>query len=385
MAPRPARFHVFCRIVDNFGDAGVALRLSRQLAGEHAGDVTLWIDDVARLARISGLDALRPDQRYEGVRVRALSAMPPPDDTALPDVVVETFGCGLPETYLDAMERASRQPVWVNLEYLSAEPGVDTLHALPSPHPKRALRRWFLFPGFTPSTGGLLRERDLFARRDRYQTGSLARAEPWTSLGFPAPPRDALTVSLFCYDNEALPALLRAWSEDDAPIACIVPEGVATSALERFLGGNLPRPRRIRTVGALTLAVVPFVDQHAFDRRLWASDFNIVRGEDSFLRAQWAAKPFVWHIYPQAERAHVAKLAAFLDRYMQGLEAAVAVPLRNFWNAFNEADASATAAAWGPLRAALPGLRSHAVAWADALRAQPDLSTQLIDFAGNRL
>ncbi len=53
MAPRPNRFDVFCRVVDNFGDAGVALRLSRQLAREHAADVTLWIDDVARLARIA--------------------------------------------------------------------------------------------------------------------------------------------------------------------------------------------------------------------------------------------------------------------------------------------------------------------------------------------
>lgn len=386
MASRPGRFDVFCRVVDNFGDAGVALRLSRQLAGEHRADVTLWIDDAARLARIApGVDADRSDQRFEGVRVRALSSMPQLADIALPDLVVETFGCGLPELYLDAMERAARPPVWVNLEYLSAEHWVDTLHALPSPHPKRALQRWFLFPGFTSATGGLLRERDLFIQRDRYQGDPRSRAAPWTSLGLPAPARGALTVSLFCYPNEALPALLKAWSDDDAPIACLVPEGVATSALDRFLGGDVPHGRDTRTVGALTLAVTPFVDQRAFDRRLWSSDLNIVRGEDSFLRAQWAAKPFVWHIYPQSEGAHLAKLDAFVDRYTEGLDAATRESLRGFWNAFNDEDASATVAAWRPLRAALPALRAHAVAWAAALGAQPELATQLVDFYRDRL
>jgi uncharacterized repeat protein (TIGR03837 family) len=46
-------------------------------------------------------------------------------------------------------------------------------------------------------------------------------------------------------------------------------------------------------------------------------DFNIVRGEDSFVRAQLAGKPFIWHIYPQEDRAHEVKLAAFLDLYLE--------------------------------------------------------------------
>ena len=53
MTPDPQRFDVFCRVVDNLGDAGVALRLSKQLVHEHAIDVTLWIDDVGRLALIA--------------------------------------------------------------------------------------------------------------------------------------------------------------------------------------------------------------------------------------------------------------------------------------------------------------------------------------------
>jgi uncharacterized repeat protein (TIGR03837 family) len=63
---------------------------------------------------------------------------------------------------------------------------------------------------------------------------------------------------------------------------------------------------------------------------LWACDLNFVRGEDSLVRAIWAGQPLVWQIYPQHDRAHHAKLEAFLD----WLEAPVS--LRRFhrvWNA----------------------------------------------------
>ncbi len=56
-------------------------------------------------------------------------------------------------------------------------------------------------------------------------------------------------------------------------------------------------------------------DQSDYDHLLWCCDFNLVRGEDSFLRAQWAARPFLWHIYPQADAAHLEKLTAFLELY----------------------------------------------------------------------
>jgi uncharacterized repeat protein (TIGR03837 family) len=63
------------------------------------------------------------------------------------------------------------------------------------------------------------------------------------------------------------------------------------------------------------LHVIPFIAQDDHDKLLWSCDINFVRGEDSSVRAQWAARPFVWHLYPQSEQAHLAKLRAFTDRY----------------------------------------------------------------------
>jgi len=382
--PPSLRWDVFCRIVDNFGDAGVCWRLARQLTREHGIAVTLWIDDVASLARfVPGLAENRNDQASNGIRVRRLTThIAEPFD--LPDVVIEGFGCGLPEPYVAAMANASRPPVWVVLEYLSAEPWIDASHALPSRHPRLPLTRWFWFPGFTTKTGGVLREADLLDTRDAFRGDSAARDAIWRATGYsPAP--EALKVSLFCYANPALPALLEAWAEGDEAIACIVPEGVARSELDFWTGGAVPHPGAPLTRGRLTLAVVPFVDQDAFDRRLWACDLNFVRGEDSFMRAQWAGQPYVWHIYPQEEDAHLTKMDAFLTRLEGSVPDGVRLGQRTFWYAWNAGDPITTADAWPGYRAAMPAVTVLARAWARALARQPDLAGGLVKFCESRL
>ncbi len=383
------RWDIFCRVVDNFGDAGVCWRLARQLAAEHGLAVTLWIDGVASLAHIEpALDPARDDQVARSVRVRRMSASQPAPFLK-PDVVIEGFGCGLDPGYRDAMADQARPPVWVNLEYLSAEAWVESAHALPSPHPQLPLTCWFYFPGFTAHTGGLLREEGLEARRDAFQRDEKEQQALFHSLGV-APTSNALTVSLFCYANPALPALLDAWADGDEDVICIVPVGVAQSDIDRWTGGALPHPGQPARRGRLSLVIANFVDQDAFDRRLWACDLNFVRGEDSLVRAIWAGQTLVWHIYPQSEDVHLLKLDALLTRceggtVEKGLDVAVAQSQRDFWRAWNTGDAQATVDAWPGLRTALPALRARGRAWADLLGRQPDLAQGLVKFCENRL
>lgn len=384
MAPS-LRWDIFCRVVDNFGDAGICWRLARQVAREHGIAVTLWIDDVASLARIApALDPDRTDQAAApGVRVRRLAADTGPDP-ALPDVVIEGFGCGLPPRYLTAMADAAKPPVWVVLEYLSAEPWIDASHGLPSPHPQLPLTRWFWFPGFTSGSGGVLREGSLLVQRDAFRSDAAAAGAVWRDAGF-APDPDALRITLFCYANAALPALLDAWAEGDIPIACIVPQGVAAAEIDRYAGGALPHPGAPLVRGRLTLAVAPFVDQDAFDRRLWLADLNFVRGEDSFVRAQWAGQPYVWQPYPQAEDTHLVKMDAFLTRLEATLPTGGRLDLRAFWYAWNAADPAALTAAWPAYQALLPVITVLARAWARSLGRRADLANALVKFCENRL
>jgi uncharacterized repeat protein (TIGR03837 family) len=369
---RRPTLHLFCRIVDNYGDAGVCWRLARELVTEHGLDVVLFIDDVATLARIEpAIDPRRVAQRVAGVAVAPLDDGAPPGP--LPRVVVEGFSCGLSPAYVAAMAAASTKPRWINLEHLSAEPWIDGAHALPSPHPRLPLVRYFWFPGFTRRSGGLLRERDLFGRRDACQAQR-------------APAQDALRILLFTYDNAALPPLLAHWSSGSERIRFDVPEGVAAASLERWLGARLPPPGGSAGRGNVELRVLPFTGQDEFDAQLWSADVNFVRGEDSFVRAQWAARPFVWHAYRQTDAAHMTKLEAFIARYVADLRADAQRAVCTFWHAFNAEDVSTIASAWEGYRAALPLVAPHAVTWANHLAADvPELAASLVDFSSRPL
>jgi len=364
------RWHVFCRVVDNYGDAGVCWRLARQLAGEHGLDVTLWIDRPSTLARFQpGVDAAAEHQSLLGVSMRRLDDVAAGDD--LPDVVIEGFSCGLPEPYVQAMASAAKAPLWINLEYLSAEPWVETVHGLSSPHPRLPLARHFWFPGFTGRTGGLQRERGLFEARDAFQ----AVREPHRGL----------QLTLFSYANRALPSLFDLWAEGDEPVVCSIPEGVAAGALDQWLHGDVPHTGESVVRGRLEIKMIPFGTQDQFDRLLWRSDVNFVRGEDSFVRAQWAARAFVWQPYPQDEDAHMLKLDAFLTRYCADLCSDAHRAIDAFSHAFNVEDGAGAAGAWPAFRSANNELVIHGRRWAAALAELPELTAGLVDFATHRL
>jgi uncharacterized repeat protein (TIGR03837 family) len=385
MPLRAQRWDVFCSVIDNFGDAGVCWRLARQLIAEHALEVHLFVDALPALARIvPALDATRDDQLVDGVQLRRWRGAEGEFSIADPgDAVIEGFGCGLPERYLAAMAARDKQPAWINLEYLSAEAWIEGCHGLASRHPRLPLTRYFFFPGFTAASGGLLRERDLFARRDAFLADAKAQGEHWHRLGTANPGAATTIVSLFCYPQAPVASLLDAWADGDQPILCLVPDGVAASAIDAWSAGAVKTVGDRITRGSLTLNRIPFLSQEDYDRLLWRCDVNFVRGEDSFVRAQWAARPFVWQPYPQTGNAHRLKLEAFLERYAERLPSNADAALRTFssgWNGEQEAGAW-----WNGLGSTRRELTGHAKAWADALAALPDLARSLVEFCADRV
>jgi uncharacterized repeat protein (TIGR03837 family) len=383
--PTSDRWDLFCKVVDNYGDAGVCWRLARQLAKEHALDVTLWLDDLATLSTIApGVDRTRDRQQAASVTIRRWTD---PYPAAVPaDVVVEAFGCGLPESYVAAMTRKAAAPAWFIFEYLSAESWIEASHGLVSPHPRLPLSRRFWFPGFTSQTGGLLRERDLIHARDSFRRDAVAKSALWSSLGVPPVAADEIRISLFCYSNPALPALFDAWADGDAQVTCVVPQGVAASALDRWTSGNVPHPGTPFVRGRLSLHATHFLAQDDYDRLLWECAVNFVRGEDSFVRAQWASRAFAWHVYPQAGNAHWRKHDAFLDRYVAGLAKGPEAALRRFWRAWNGAsEAGPIGDAWRDYEAVLADLQRHTEAWAAKLASLPDLAGGLVSAAAERV
>lgn len=372
------RWDIFCQVVDNFGDIGVCWRLARQLAAEHKIQVRLWLDDLGSLHKLHPeADPLRDTQTCRGVEIRHWTK---PFPEALPaDVVIEAFACELPQNYLTSMARQPRNPVWINLEYLSAETWVEGCHGLPSPHPQLSLTKYFFFPGFTPATGGLLREHGLL---EQCEAGQRASAQLRSHFGLPAASSESeALVSLFCYDSAPLTAVLHAWQMSTHPVRCLLPEGLALAEIATFFGRTHIAAGEVLLRGKLTLHILPFLPQEEYDQLLWACDINFVRGEDSFVRAQWAARPLIWHIYPQQESTHMNKLEAFLDRYCTGLEAQAASVLRAFHRGWN----THAALPWDELWQQRIALKTHAQAWRNQLAAESDLAAKLVIFCKIRV
>ena len=372
---------LFCEVIDNYGDAGVCWRLARQLVSEWHFHVRLWID------RLSILQKICPDiqldrflQTVSGVDVAvwqsdAFSI----NADQIPDVVIEGFGTRLPDSYVEQMSAKTVAPVWLNLEYLSAESWVETTHLMQSPHSRFPLMKHFFFPGFTEKTGGLIRERELLDEAMSFQSDRGNAIQYLSSLGIPCS-KDQFIVSLFCYPTAPVLRLLNQLTHDRQDVLCLIPDGVAVDAIGQFMG-KMPDVGGRFNQGSLNIQIVPIIEQTEYDRFLWSCDLNFVRGEDSFVRAQWASKPFVWQIYPQEDDAHVEKLNAFMALYLQGLDQEGRTVLQDFWCHWNTCSTSDHfPESWQRFREILPNLKQHGDVWRKKLAEQPDLSAALVRF-----
>ena len=387
----PRSCDIFCKVIDNYGDIGVSWRLARQLANEFNLNVRMWVDDLNSFARLCPeADAALDVQRCRGVEVRLWTvsqfslryprANGGEEEIQPADLVIETFSCTLPESYLASMAMCENKSVWINLEYLSAEDWVEGCHKLPYPRPP--LTRYFFFPGFTKKTGGLILERDLLARRDAFLKDSVLQRAFWQSIGMDAPSENTLKISLFAYENTALAGLFDAWSQSAQPILCLVPQGRILPQVVQYF----ERSGEHYVRGNLQVRVLPFVEQEKYDELLWACDINFVRGEDSFVRAQWAGKPFIWQIYPQHDEVHWKKLQAFLDLYSKSLSVQAAQAMQHLWETWNgggssSADAASTGSgqAWGEFAEVRAELDAYAKTWAQELSVN-NLALNLLDF-----
>lgn len=379
---------VFCQVIDNFGDIGVCWRLCADLA--HRGHtIRLWVDDS------SPLEWMAPGARegqWPGVSILPWNRASNPDFVQqLPpaDVWVEGFGCEIATEFIANYafstraegQKRTKIPTWINLEYLSAEDYVARCHALPSPVMQGPAKGWtkhFYYPGFTTNTGGLLREPALethlrdWTNTDRNQWLA-AHGVPWVGERL---------VSLFCYEPAALPDALATWMHAETPTLLLITPGRAARAMAAALPLARQKAGLDHTYGNLRLHYLEPMSQPDFDALLRCCDLNLVRGEDSLVRALWAGKPFVWHIYPQDDGAHADKLAAFLDCI--GADTAVR-QLHSAWNGLPEfapGTNTPTPPNWAPVSLAEWQAQVHH--WRARLQTQPDLVSALISFVQKR-
>ena len=317
---------IFCNVVDNFGDIGVCWRLACNLA-QRGHTVRLWVDEVRPLAWMA-------TSGYANVEViDCQNGFPKDTQFVLGNVLVDTFDCefainlialkaiNTPARDINSTIFEQTRPVWLNLEYLTAESFAERAHTLPYVHHSGAAQGWkqrYFYPGFNERTGGLLREKDLFERQKAFdRTAWLVGLQFEVSdHSHPESIKTALSssrlISLFCYEPPALESLIDQLSNSETPTCLLVTAGRATNAVKAVLEGKKRLQSAYLLPKVLSILYLPQLTQTDYDHLLWSCDLNFVRGEDSLVRAIWAAKPFIWQIYPQHDGVHLAKLDAFL-------------------------------------------------------------------------
>ena len=320
----PIVCHLTCKVIDFFGDIGVAWRIAKQLKIDFNIEVHLLVDDLVTTKRlIPSIDLSLQKQTINGINIchcdfsEDSTSLPPP-----PDFLFNVFNIDLPHSYKTLIKR--KKSKYIVIEYLSAEPWVDNFHLKPSIDPQSGLIKTYFYPGFTNQTGGLIREKGLFLRREAFDQSR--RKKLIQSLGGDP---NLYSISLFYYPIQKIEVFLDVIDHINKPAQFFIPQ---------YLFDLLKLKNNYQFIHIIPY---PFLNHDDFDNLLWSCDLNFVRGEDSWTRAIWAGKPFIWQPYIQENNIHLIKLKAFLKRYYEACDqdlSEILFKIHDDWsnNKFNE-------------------------------------------------
>ncbi len=163
------------------------------------------------------------------------------------------------------------------------------------------------------------------------------------------------------------------WQQAGAPIRLFAAGKEIIESLQEaraIPADALQQPGDCFQTASVELVRLPFVPQHDFDRLLALADGLIIRGEDSFVRAQWAAKPFFWHTTRKTKWRIWINCMLFWQRayahYPPQVRAAHRV-LSDELNGAAALDAAARLAAGQALQNHLPAWQQAAEGWQQSL------------------
>jgi uncharacterized repeat protein (TIGR03837 family) len=293
---------IFCDVIDNYGDIAIAYRLAKDLA-KRGSAVRLLVNDLSTFRSLVPEVDCSPRQSRAGIEIIDTRHPESPRIYARMEheVLIEAFGCAVPEDFFEGfIPQPGESRLVINLEYLSAEGWTGSYHEKESLTGIEGIRKYFFLPGFTEDSGGLILDDDFLTLKSLTEGNRLqARSELCLRYGVDASLADrGCLVTLFSYRRNLKP-LLRDLGAMDRPAVVFAASGASTQPIT----GSVPE--------GLKLVALPFLPQAEYDRLLLASDINLVRGEDSLMRAVIAGKPFLWHAYLQEGGTHMEKVDAF--------------------------------------------------------------------------
>ena len=280
---------IFCQVIDNYGDVGVAYRLAREFKRVYPNKKLRFV-----INQIEELNLIRKSENIEVILYKDISKI---ENSA--DLIIESFGCEIPKEYMDKALKKSK--LIINLEYFSAEKWVDDFH-LQESFLGGNLKKYFFIPGLSEKSGGILLDNEFLERKKKVEANKEYYLEK-----FEIKEKYDLIGSVFSYEKNFDSLIEELKKLDKKVILLILSEKTQKNFIKYFDNGN--------NYDKIKFVKLPFFTYDKYEELLALCDFNLVRGEDSFVRALLLGKPFLWHIYPQDENTHIKKLESFLEKY----------------------------------------------------------------------
>lgn len=309
---------IFCHVVDNFGDIGFVYRFAREFKQAFpAVQIRVFVDDLQTFKEIcSAIDPNRFSQYHANIEYIDSTKLSIAyiNHMAIADVLIESFACFIPEPILKKAD--SRGRILINLEHLSAEAWVEEYHTLTSLIPYQHLKKYFYMPGFTRKTGGVLTDQRIERVRRSIAPHRTACIRGVLKKYAVTIDEHTLTGTIFSYLHgfDTLLSELAALEKQTVLLVFGTKSSESMIAAIEHLGGHVITPEQYQ-YQQIAIIVLPLMPQARYDTLLCCVDFNIVRGEDSLVRALMAGRPFIWHAYLQEERYQLVKVAALLKQF----------------------------------------------------------------------
>ena len=280
---------IFCQVIDNYGDVGVAYRLAREFKRVYPNKKLRFV-----INQIEELNLIRKSENIEVILYKDISKI---ENSA--DLIIESFGCEIPKEYMD--KALKNVKLIINLEYFSAEKWVDDFH-LQESFLGGNLKKYFFIPGLSEKSGGILLDNEFLERKKKVEANKEYYLEK-----FEIKEKYDLIGSVFSYEKNFDSLIEELKKLDKKIILLILSEKTQKNFIKYFDNGN--------NYDKIKFVKLPFFTYDKYEELLALCDFNLVRGEDSFVRVLLLGKPFLWHIYPQDENTHIKKLESFLEKY----------------------------------------------------------------------
>lgn len=396
MAASPPPIDILCKVVDNFGDIGVAYRLARALSELEPGlgsRLRLVVEGLESFhALCAEVDPGLPMQTLTGRGWTVIDwTKPCPEALGLlaaspPRLVVECFACGRPDWYEEILfsPEGKEESFIVNLEYLTGEGYARDLHLMASATRSGRVRKSFFMPGFEAGTGGLILDPPFMSARSAFLDPARrpgARLALALAAGLKLGPSEteSFWLSVFSYERDfsRIVADLAAWSRKPGspPLLALVAPGKSSR----------PFISAWRAAGEpFALSELPFLPQETWDEVILASDFSIVRGEDSLSRAALSGRPFLWQAYVQDDKYQLVKVDGLLERMRPFFGTGDFEPLEALFASFNDRETDGPASGGDepllPFLERLPGLMAGFRAFSESLVGIGDLARALLTF-----